>query len=234
MAERFLIVNADDFGQSEGVNRGVIEAHERGVVTSASLMVRWPAAAAAARYCRDRADFSLGIHLDLGEWAYREGEWVALYEVVSLSDGAAVADEIARQLEEFRRLTGCEPTHIDSHQHVHLNEPVRAAALAAARARRIPLRRCGPVIRYCGDFYGQTAEGEPLPDYISADKLIELIKTLPPGVTELGCHPGEGEDLETMYRAERAAEVKALCDPRVRATIISEGITLCSFGEGVC
>jgi predicted glycoside hydrolase/deacetylase ChbG (UPF0249 family) len=49
---RQLIVNADDFGQSAGVNRGVIEAHENGIVTSASLMVRWPDAADAARYAR--------------------------------------------------------------------------------------------------------------------------------------------------------------------------------------
>ena len=44
MSERILVVNADDFGQSEGVNRGIIEAHTNGIVTSASLMVRWPAA----------------------------------------------------------------------------------------------------------------------------------------------------------------------------------------------
>src|SRR5207247_11145801 len=49
---RDLIVNADDFGQSAGVNRGIIEAHERGIVTSASLMVRWPAANEATAYAR--------------------------------------------------------------------------------------------------------------------------------------------------------------------------------------
>jgi len=40
---RFLIVNADDFGQSPGINRGIIKAHADGIVTSVSLMVRWPA-----------------------------------------------------------------------------------------------------------------------------------------------------------------------------------------------
>jgi len=54
-ANKYLIVNADDFGQSTGINRGIIEAHERGVVTSASLMVRWPAAIDAAQYAREHA-----------------------------------------------------------------------------------------------------------------------------------------------------------------------------------
>ena len=76
-AKRYLIVNADDFGLSAGVNRGVIEAHERGIVTSASLMVRPPAAAEAAADARAYPELSLGLHVDLGEWSYREGEWVA-------------------------------------------------------------------------------------------------------------------------------------------------------------
>src|SRR4051794_16830036 len=48
--DRYVIVNADDFGQSRGINRGIILAHEQGIVTSASLMVRWAAAAEAAAY----------------------------------------------------------------------------------------------------------------------------------------------------------------------------------------
>src|SRR5919201_1887636 len=101
-AKRYLIVNADDFGQSAGVNRGIIEAHERGIVTSASLMVRWPAATEAAAYARDHPELSLGLHLDLGEWAYRDGEWIALYQVVCEDVREAVAHEVTRQLMAFR------------------------------------------------------------------------------------------------------------------------------------
>src|SRR5438067_5304406 len=109
-AGRFLIVNADDFGQSPGVNRGVIETHEQGIVTSASLMVRWPAAAEAAAYARDHGKLSVGLHLDLGEWRYRNGQWEAVYTVVSTEDSAAVGAEIRRQFEAFQRLLEQPPT----------------------------------------------------------------------------------------------------------------------------
>ena len=75
---RALIVNADDFGQSPGVNRGVIRAHERGIVTSVSLMVRWPASTEAAAYGRAHPALSVGLHVDLGEWVCRKGSWQAL------------------------------------------------------------------------------------------------------------------------------------------------------------
>src|SRR5437016_4633169 len=120
---RFLIVNADDFGQSHGINEGIIQAHEQGIVTSASLMVRWPAAAAAAAYQRSRPKLSLGLHLDLGEWAYGDGNWQPLYQVVDQEDADAVRAEILSQLDAFRSIVGRNPSHIDSHQHVHLRGP---------------------------------------------------------------------------------------------------------------
>ena len=67
VSTRYLIVNADDFGQSHGVNRGIMQAHRRGIVTSASLMVRWLAASEAAAYAREHPSLSLGLHVDLGE-----------------------------------------------------------------------------------------------------------------------------------------------------------------------
>jgi chitin disaccharide deacetylase len=232
MAEtKYLIVNADDFGQSPGVNRGVIRAYEQGIVTSASLMVRWPYAAEAAAYAKEHPELSLGLHLDLGEWAFRDGEWVCLYEVVSPSDETAVADELARQLDSFRQLTGKDPTHLDSHQHVHRDEPLRSMMVDLAEKLCIPLRDFSSSVSYCGNFYGQSAEGCPYPEAISVEGLITTLEPLPIGVTELGCHPAERDDLEGMYTAERRQELKALCDPRIRAAIADLGIELTSFDD---
>jgi chitin disaccharide deacetylase len=229
---RFLIVNADDFGRSPEVNAGVVEAYEHGIVTSASLMVRWPAAAEAAGYGRDDSDFGLGLHVDLAEWDFRDGEWVPVYEVVPVEDSRAVEGEVRSQLASFRELVGGDPTHLDSHQHVHRSDPAATQAVAKlARELVVPVRSASPHVRYCGDFYGQTATGDPLHDAITVDRLIQILVELPPGTTELGCHPGKGSHVDTTYRAERERELEVLCDPRVRETIRSEGIVLRSFAE---
>src|SRR3954465_14269535 len=118
--DRVLIVNADDFGQSAAITRGILRAHEHGIVTSTSLMVRAPAASYAAEHA---GELDLGLHIDLGEWTYRDGGWLPVYERVPMCDRSAVEDEINFQLNQFRRLTGKSPSHLDSHQHVHLSEP---------------------------------------------------------------------------------------------------------------
>jgi chitin disaccharide deacetylase len=192
-------------------------------------MVRWPAAAEAAAYAREHPDLALGLHFDLGEWIYREGAWLPAYEVVPADDSTVVMEETARQVAAFRHLLGRDPTHLDSHQHVHLREPVRSVLIEIAGELGVPLRHYEPKIRYCGDFYGQTGEGLPLSESISADALIEILAALPPGVTELACHPGLDDELQSTYRSERVEELKILCDPRVRATMTVKEIELCSF-----
>src|SRR4029079_4443474 len=116
-------------------------------VTSASLMVRWPEAS----YAADHAEgLDLGLHIDLGEWAYRDGCWEAVYERVNMDQSVEFEREIANQLAEFHRLTGKSPSHLDSHQHVHLQEPVHSIAKYFAAELGVPLRGVSPDIRYCG------------------------------------------------------------------------------------
>ena len=228
---RILIVNADDFGQSPGVNAGVIEAHERGIVTSASLLLRWPGAVEAAGYTRAHPSLGVGLHLDLAHWTYREGEWVSDYERVSLSDPVAIEREVRRQLDLFRDLVGRDPTHLDSHQHVHLYEPVQSVTARLAAELGLVLRARSSTVRYCGDFYGQTGTGKPFPEGIGVENLVELIQSLSPGPSELACHPGRGLGPDAVYGPERERELAALCDPRAREAIERHGVVLRSFTE---
>ncbi len=229
--ERFLIVNADDFGLTSSINRGIIEAHEHGIVTSASLMVRAPAAREAADYARQHPRLSLGLHLDLAEWRYQDGEWFAVYQFVDPRDAQAVQNECERQLAEFENLTGRGPSHLDSHQHAHLCEPARSVACGIASERGIPLRSCTQQITYCGGFYGQTGEGAPNPDGIASATLVRLIAELAPGWTEFGVHPGYTDGVDSVYREEREEEVRVLRSPEVRAALQSCGVQLRSFRE---
>jgi predicted glycoside hydrolase/deacetylase ChbG (UPF0249 family) len=224
---RALIVNADDFGRSRGINAGIARGHDAGVVTSASGMVCWPAAEEAAALARVRPGLSVGLHVDLSEWEYRDGDWCASYARVG--EDAETEAEVGRQLELFRDLFEHEPTHLDSHQHVHRNEPVRSVLTAAGAVLGVPVRDVSPLVMYRGDFYGQTGRGEPVPDAIEVAALVRLIASLPEGITELGCHPATEADLASTYSAERVAELEALCDPRVLAAIEAEGIELRSF-----
>lgn len=229
-----LIVNADDFGLSDGVSRAIVRAHVEGIVTSTSLMVRAAAAPSAIELARRHPALGLGLHLDLGEWKLHEGAWLPLYSVVDIDDESSVRDEIARQLERFRELVGAEPTHIDSHQHVHRGEPVLSLVRDLARELDVPLRHTRRGARYHGDFYGQDVEGRSRPEWVSAEALAALIARLPYGVNEIACHPGERDDVaiaHTMYRSERAIELESLCDARTRAAVERAGVELRSFRD---
>ena len=229
--QRSLIVNADDFGLTEAINAGIERAFLRGIVTSASLMVRAPAARSAARRAGNLPGLGVGLHLDLGEWVFREGAWIARYERVDLDDEADVTSEVERQIAAFHDLTGCSPTHLDSHQHVHSSEPVRGVVLAAGRRLGVPVRGAEPEIRHCGDFYGQTGRGGPLPERISVEALVRILDRLEAGWTELGCHPGAAGPCDSVYANERVEELRTLEAPRVQHHLQSRSIRLASVRD---
>jgi predicted glycoside hydrolase/deacetylase ChbG (UPF0249 family) len=224
VSTRDLIVNADDFGHSDQTNDGIIRAHEHGIVTSTSLMVRRSGARAAARYARATPSFSVGLHVDLGQWEYYDRE----ADEVRVDEQAPLGEEVSAQLELFRDLVGGDPTHIDSHHHVHRDEPTSTVVRELGARLGVPVRWQGPIC-YIGDYYGQGPRGVPLPDAISVTALVEIIHRLGSGVSELGCHPGLDVALESSYRLERLREVDVLCDPRVRRALEVAEVSLRGF-----
>jgi len=221
--ERYLVVNADDFGASPGVNRGIVEAHTDGVVTSTSLMVTGAAVEEAVALSRDLPELAIGLHWDI------VGEDDRAFDT---HDWDAARQEFRRQLDRFHELMGRGPTHVDSHRHQHRLPQLRPVFRELVEPIGIPLRDDGRV-HFVGDFYAQWEWGVTDLAKVEVDALVELIRRrVPPGWTEISCHPGYRDDqYEAMYLAERETEVRTLTDPRVKEEIAAQGIRLVSYAD---
>jgi predicted glycoside hydrolase/deacetylase ChbG (UPF0249 family) len=220
---KYLIINADDFGASVGINRGIIESHTCGVVTSTSLMVTGRAVREAVAMARDCPGLSLGLHWDMSG----EGE-----RPVDRTDPATLRDAFQRQVDAFYALTGRMPTHIDSHHHLHR----RAEILPILRALVEPLGRplrSEPGVHSIGGFYAQWEWLVTNLDYISVPTLQRILQEeVREGWTEVACHPGYvTPDFSSVYLQEREEEVRTLTDPRIRQTIEALGIQLVNYTE---
>jgi hopanoid biosynthesis associated protein HpnK len=148
-----LIVNADDFGLSESVNAAVLEAYERGILTSCSLMVAEPAAVAAAQAARERPGLAVGLHLvavggraalpsEPGRGRARRGDRLpdspvgaGLRYALDRSARVELERELRAQFGRYEAL-GLPMSHVDGHLHMHMHPFIFDRALDLAE-------RCG-------------------------------------------------------------------------------------------
>ncbi|HZZ84434.1 MAG TPA: ChbG/HpnK family deacetylase [Anaeromyxobacteraceae bacterium] len=217
MSLRELIVNADDLGYDPEIDRGILEAHRRGIVTSATAMV--DTAFAAPVLAEAPASLAVGLHLVLDPAAPQ----------------GTVAAEIDRQLRRFEELRGRPPTHLDSHKHAHAAPAALAAVARAARAAGLPVRALDAPMRAalraagvltCDHFAGDAA----LRPCWTLERLLAALERLGEGTTELMAHPGYRPAVaRTSFGAEREIELQALADPRTRAAIERLGIALTRY-----
>jgi chitin disaccharide deacetylase len=219
---RFMIVNADDLGLSSEIDRGIFEAHDGGIVTSASVLMDAPDVGSAVEEARKRPKLGLGIHVAFDS----RGKWT-----IDVQDLDAVQREIDRQLEVFARLTGGPPDHIDSHHHVHLRFNVARFFLDAGRQHGVPVRGFSDVV-YIGRFYGQPEFGKTDMSRVSVEAMLGLLQSLRPGVSEIACHPGHVETRpDAIYNRERETELSTLTDERLKTAIADEGIQLINYRD---
>ena len=151
-----LIVNADDFGLHASVNRGIRDAHSGGIVTSTSLMAGGAAFDEAVAIARDCPELGVGVHLTLvgarpvasavASLVDGKGDFCASYPVFlrRYLQGTIRRDEVARELAaQIEKVTqaGIRPTHLDSHQHLHVVPGISAIVLDLARRFAIPAVR---------------------------------------------------------------------------------------------
>ncbi|MBN2302991.1 MAG: ChbG/HpnK family deacetylase, partial [Anaerolineae bacterium] len=235
---KYLIVNADDFGISPRVSEGIIEAHQRGIVTSTSVMAHMPAAGDAIRRAQQEAPrLGLGLHLTLSfgppaapaeevsSLVTPEGTFCSNFqELKALAPRFTAADlktEYTAQMERFIALAGHPPDHLDSH---HGASYWIAAAfdvmLALAAQYGLPIRSpgthadLGTVPRILAEYDSVRWPQHITPALVffgagaTPENLRAILSDLPDGVSEFFCHPGYADDLDEAYAAPRENELK--------------------------
>lgn len=156
---RLLIVNADDFGLTEGVSVGILRAHREGIVTSTSVLALGPAYPKVSHLLADHPCLGVGVHLaavgedppllsraEVPTLFGRRGRlpttWSTFLSRAALGrvDPGDVRREFTAQLELVREL-GLPITHLDAHQHLHLWPMVGRVVLELARRFGVPAVR---------------------------------------------------------------------------------------------
>jgi predicted glycoside hydrolase/deacetylase ChbG (UPF0249 family) len=247
-----LIVNADDFGRTPGINAGVLEAHLAGIVTSATAMVLEPAAEEGISEAIGRAPrLALGLHFAVTGGGFPASDPARLPTL--LVDGRFARsperlpreippDEILRELGAqiflFEKLVGRPPSHLDSHHHSALHPAIQPVFAEVARKRGLPVRASSAEARvalraagvrtpdrFLDGFYGDGA---------TAENLRATLRSLPEGTSELMCHPGHSdEDLlaGSTYARERERELALLCDPEIPLLLAREEVERVDFRD---
>ena len=234
-----LVVNADDLGLSAGINRGLERCFREGILRSASLMPNGAAWDDALEMIARNPGLGVGVHLSLVD----EPALAPAAQVRGLADPEGrlprshqdfvhgfmrgrfgkeqIAAEVAAQLARVRE-AGLHPTHLDSHQHLHLLPSVLEVVIVAAREAgismvRVPVESNAPAgsaglarrlqLRLLGQMARQGATRLRAARFHTADHfwglsqsgnldetiLLQIGARLGPGVNELMCHPGASD-----------------------------------------
>jgi predicted glycoside hydrolase/deacetylase ChbG (UPF0249 family) len=247
---RTLIVNADDFGLTRGVSRGILEAGAKGIVTSTTLIVNRPIEPALIRELKASA-LGVGLHMNLTLGAPvanpkrvpsivdAEGKFIRdAREAAKRANKDEARIELGTQIDKFRSIMGRFPTHLDTHHHIGRHEPILELVLDFARAIKVPVRSQDDQVREAArrltlrtpdHFMGESGP-EP---YWAAERVLAHLASLPGGVTEFMTHPGYFDDdlAYSRYGKQRETELAGLTDPRAREAVASEGIRLAHFGN---
>lgn len=244
---RTLIVNADDFGLSPGVSRGIAESVDRGIVTSTSLMVNMPGLGTAVRLAQARERLSVGLHFNLtyGSPLSERQDVPSLVgpggRFVPVADPAAagwsVADirrELLRQLNAYQR-TGLPLTHVDAHQFIDGHDGVFGCLLDLARDAGVSLRsRRREAVRAAGVTTTDHLVSDVYSEGDGQVRLFRHVLGLAPGVTELVCHPGFVDRAlrgVSNWTGERLREFWVFTGQTPQRLVEAAGVRLSSFAD---
>jgi len=246
---RRLLIQADDFGLTEGVTEGILQAMREGVVTGASAMVCRPEFLGHIARLAPQAPASLGLHLQLTDGipisspaaipslVDAHGHFPRHRDQLGQPRTGEVLLEWRAQLAALREL-GVEPSRLDTHHSVHVLPGVDAAYAQLARETGLPIR--GASVEWnqaarragllCSDRYLCLWTGRPIRSHAIPETLRVLDRFIPnPGSVELACHPGRVDDMlraRSSYADRREEELAVLCRPELRRRIEDLGYLL--------
>ncbi|WP_372998760.1 carbohydrate deacetylase [Lutispora sp.] len=159
MNEKFLIVNADDFGLSESVTEGILYAHSEGIVTSTTVMVNQYHAETSIKKCIAYPKLGVGIHLvfNKGVPIMKPSEIYSLltnegifhkniYSIRELVNPNHLYKEFCAQIDKFSELMGCLPDHMDCHHWAILHDDFFEVYVEVANLYNLPIRLPFPEI----------------------------------------------------------------------------------------
>jgi predicted glycoside hydrolase/deacetylase ChbG (UPF0249 family) len=247
-----LIVNADDLGRSAGINEGTFEAHRRGLVSSATLMVGYRDARAAAAEAARYPELGVGLHVALsgGEPTLPASQVPSLLDAngrlpakpdpLAVATPAEVEAEVRNQFRLFVEIMGRLPAHLDGHHHCLRLPVVLDAITALAREHDLPVRRASPEVAHRLERERITTSDVFVEDFFGDGATIETLEGIlrvaaaRGGSTEVMCHPGYPDDAlraASSYADQREAEIGVLCDPGLLALTESLGLRRGHFGH---
>ncbi len=171
--DRRIIINADDFGLCEGVNKAVVQAHTNGILTSATIMTNMPAAEEAVEIAKHTPTLGVGVHLNLTEGSPiskeatvkplldAQGQFAVpfsklpMLSIRSSKVRQAIRTELAAQIQWVIE-RGIKPTHLDSHKHIHSFPVIFSIVCKLARQFGIT------AIRWAGRYRAKRREKMPI------------------------------------------------------------------------
>jgi predicted glycoside hydrolase/deacetylase ChbG (UPF0249 family) len=246
-----LIVNADDFGLTEGINRGIIDGFKDGIITSASLIPTMPAFEHAVQLATANPGLDVGVHLSLTvgkpclnsnrlSSILKHGKFMRSYVSVAGSicgnrvDIQEIKNEMSAQIRKVQE-TGLRVSHLDSHQHVHMLPRVLGLVLALMQEHQIPFVRIpdglvGIKQLFTTKGWGLLALG--LMGRVLRSQVVRARRSTPDYFWGLSCSEAMSlHDLMHILRSSKPGTNELMCHPGYNDSALSQIYDRSSFRE---
>jgi len=240
-----LIINADDFGYSKGVNYGIIDAHKHGIVTSTTLMVTMPGVSHAVELMKENPDLAVGLHLNISV-----GKPLSSGKSLVGGDGNFIKPsklpkdyrynleelkaEVYAQYNKFVELVGKKPSHFDSHlATTDILPQMKEVSSALAVEKNLPLRNIQlSHVKTVKFIQHRTYAANPGLNYI----LEHIDKITSHEFVEIMCHPAyiDAYIMEnSSYNMQRVEELKFLLSENLIEVLKSKDVVMTNYLDAV-